>query len=280
MQNLKDYPISLAEVIRASTIVADYMSPSQMINYPVLSKLLGMNIWVKHENQNITGSFKIRGGLNLLSNVQQKGLAGVVTFSTGNHGLSVATAAMLHRLPAVVVVPEGANPVKTTLIREAGAQVIEAGKHFDEAALVVDAIACERGYYNVHPANEPHLINGVGTGFLEVFRSLPEIDAIVLPLGGGSEVAAAVVTLKALKPEVEIYAVQAELSCAAYKSWLTGKICESDNNTFAGGFATGTAYDTTFALYRDHLTDFVLLNEQEIMKGIALAAYHTHNLNN
>ncbi|WP_346349193.1 threonine ammonia-lyase [Shewanella electrodiphila] len=203
---------------------------------------------------------------------------GVVTFSTGNHGLSVATSAKMFGIPAIVVVPVGSNPVKIKLIKNAGADVIESGENFDEAAKVVTEINQTRGYYYVHPANEPLVVNGVGTEFLEIIEDIPDIDAVILPLGGGSEVASAVTVLKSISPRISIYAVQAELSSAAYQSWSSKEIVASSNQTFAGGFATGTAYETTFNIYRDKLDDFVLLSEQEILQGIALAAHHTKNL--
>lgn len=278
MKELKEHPISLHEVFKANKVVSQYLKPSPLTKYEGLSKLLGCNAYVKHENQNITGSFKIRGGINVMSHIKKSGVKGVVTFSTGNHGLSVATSAKLFDIPAIVVVPEGTNPVKVKYIKETGAEVVQAGKNFDESSLVVSEISKTKGYYYVHPANEPHLVNGVGTEYLEIMSELPDVDAIVLPLGGGSEVASAVTTLKSIKSEVDIYAVQAELSCAAYQSWKNQTILEGSNQTFAGGFATGTAYQTTFDIYKESLTDFILLSEHEILQGIALAAYYTRNL--
>ncbi|MBN0989883.1 threonine ammonia-lyase [Amphritea pacifica] len=278
MENLKEYPISLHEIYKAKKVVSAYMKPSPLIKYDGLSQLLGCEVYVKHENQNITGSFKIRGGINIMSHLKEAKVNGVVTFSTGNHGLSVATSAKLFDIPSIVVVPVGSNPVKIGLIKSAGAQVIEAGENFDEAAKVVAEINETKGYYYVHPANEPLIVNGVGTEFLEIIEDIPDIDAVILPLGGGSEVASGVSVLKSISPQISIYAVQAELSSAAYQSWCSKKIIASTNQTFAGGFATGTAYDTTFNIYRDKLDGFVLLSEQEILQGIALAAHHTKNL--
>lgn len=278
MDALKQHPISLHEVYLARKVVKQHVPPSPLTYYESLSQLLGCEAYVKHENQNITGSFKIRGGINLMSHVKHAGVSGVVTFSTGNHGLSVAKSAKLLGIPAIVVVPEGANPRKIALIQAAGAEVVEAGKDFDACSKVVEQISQSKGYYFVHPADEPHLINGVGTEFLDILDVLPDVDAVILPLGAGSEVAAAVTTLKAINPDIAIYAVQAELSCSGYRSWKAGSIENHPNATFAGGFATGTAYETTFTLYKDALTDFVLLSEQEILQGMALAAYHTRNV--
>ncbi len=122
------------------------------------------------------------------------------------------------------------------------------------------------------------MINGVGTEFLEIIEDLPDIDAVIVPIGAGSEAAAAITVFKEIKPDIEVFAVQAEQSAAAHKSWKEKKIVQADNTTFVGGFATGSAYEIPFSIYRDQLADFVLLSEQEIYRGIALAAWYTHNL--
>ncbi|MDW6004642.1 threonine ammonia-lyase [Vibrio mangrovi] len=278
MESLKHHPISLFEVLKAKSTISRYLSPSPLIRYENLSRTLNCHLYIKHENYNPTGSFKIRGGINIMSHIKDRQIKGVVTFSTGNHGLSVGTSAKQFNIPSIIVVPNETNPAKIQLIKDTGANVIEAGNNFDEAAQVVTALNEEKGYYYVHPANEPLLINGIGTEFLEIIETLPDIDAIILPLGGGSEVAATVTTLKILKPEIEIYAVQARASCAAYSSWKNREICMRNNGTFAGGLATGAGYETTFNLYKDALADFILLDEAEILRGIALAAHYTHNM--
>ncbi len=118
----------------------------------------------------------------------------------------------------------------------------------------------------------------MGTEFLEIIEALPGLDAVIVPIGAGSEAAAATLVLKAVKPEIEIYGVQASSSSAAYKSWQKGEIVSSENCTFAGGFATGTGYGVPFELYKNNLKDFVLISEDEIYEGIALAGHYTHNL--
>ncbi|MBM7071334.1 pyridoxal-phosphate dependent enzyme [Shewanella sp. 202IG2-18] len=232
----------------------------------------------KYENHNLTNSFKIRGGINVLHHVKQGGYEGVVTFSTGNHGLSVATAARLFGLKAKIVVPFGSNQSKISKIKATGAELIEFGSNFDEAASLVNDIAETEHLYFVHPANEPELINGVATEFLEAIEQQPDIDTVILPIGGGSELAAAVTVLKSINPKIEIIAVQAEASSAAYQSWKCGRITSDKNQTFAGGFATGTAYTTTFDIYKDALTDFVLLTEDDLWRSIGLVHHYTSNL--
>ena len=278
LDNVKQYPISLNEVIRARSIVSPFIKPTQLIRYEGLSRLLSAEIFIKHENHNPTGSFKIRGGTNLMHHLRQFNIAGVITFSTGNHGLSVATSAKWFGLEAVVVVPENNNPAKNRKIIEAGAELIEAGKTFEEASVKVEQLCQERGLYYVHPADQSHLVNGVGTGFLEILEDLPDIDMMIVPLGAGSEAAAAITVIKTIRPQAEIIAVQAQDSPAAYMSWKNKSLCTAENTTFAGGFATGKAYETTFKIYCDGLSDFVLLSEDEIYQSIGMAFYYTQNL--
>ncbi|MGB0721240.1 MAG: threonine ammonia-lyase [Gammaproteobacteria bacterium] len=274
----KEFPIGLDEVMKAREVVNLHLRPTLLHRYEGLSRLIGGDVYVKHEHQNPTGSFKIRGGLNLMHHLKARGTPGVLTFSTGNHGLSIATAAAMSGIPAAVVVPRGNNPAKNRAIIEAGAELIEAGGSFEEAANQVDDLVEERGWYYAHPADEPHLINGVGTEFLEIMKDLPDIDVMIVPVGAGSEAAAAATVLKAFHPLVEIIAVQAEAAPAACMSWKSQKIMSAANGTFAGGVATGSAYRTPFEIYHHALSDFVLLSEHELYEGIALGMYYTHQL--
>lgn len=275
---LKHYPITLKEVVRARPIVSTAIKPTQLIRYEGLSRLISADVYIKHENHNPTGTFKIRGGVNVMHHLKHCGITGVVTFSTGNHGLSVATSAQWAGLEAAVVVPEHNNPAKNRKILETGAELIESGTTFEQASTVVERLSQERGLYVVHPGDEPLIINGVGTEFLEILDEIPDLDVMLVPLGAGSEAAAAITVLKSIRPETEVIAVQAQHSPAAYNSWKSKSLCTAENTTFAGGFATGKAYATTFNIYRDGLDEFVLLSEDEIYTSIAMACYYTQHL--
>lgn len=273
-----DYPISLTEVFRAQQVIYQSIKPTPLTYYKSLSNLIGAEIFIKHENHLPGGSFKIRGGLNIMHHMKQQGITEVVTFSTGNHGISIATAAKMTGINATIVLPKGNNPEKNQRIIDAGANLVEAGDNFEQAAQECMRLQEEKHLHYIHAANEPHLINGVGTEFTEILKELPDIDAVILPIGGGSELSAAVTVLKAVNPDIEIYAVQAESAKAAYLSWSAGKIMQAPNHTFAGGFATGSSYEIPFEIYKDKLADFILLSEDEIREGIYLAMSHTHNL--
>ena len=270
--------INLDEVRRAREAVYSHIVPTQLTRYENLSRLLDANVCVKHENHNPTGTFKVRGDANLMHHLKKRGIEGVITFSTGNHGLSIATTAAWYGIDATVVVPENNNASKNRKIHETGAELIEAGKTFEESSETVKNILAERDLYYAHPANEPALINGVGTEFLEIVEKLPDMDALFVPIGAGSEAAAAVTVLKSLNPTLDIYGVQAECSPAAYLSWKSGVIESAANTTLADGFATGIGYEIPFEIYKDNLKDFVLLTENEICQVIAMAGYYTQNL--
>ena len=278
MTDHKKYPISFTEVLNARSVVYEHLIPTCLTRYENLSSLIDAEIFVKHENHNPTGSFKVRGGINLMHHLKNSNIEGVITFSTGNHGLSIAQSAAWFGLKATIIVPENNNPAKNRSIKSTGATLIEAGKTFEEASMVVKELTHEQSLYYAHPANEPHLINGVGTEFVEIIEECPELDAVILPIGAGSEAAVAVIVLKKINPDIQIFAVQAKCSSAAFQSWESGKILSSENTTFAGGFATGIAYETPFGIYKNNLKDFVILSEEEIYEGIALAGYYTHNL--
>lgn len=272
--------LSLSNVLAAREVLRPLLRPTPLRSYTSLNRFIGTEVYVKHENQNLTGTFKIRGSMNLMHTLRRKSSPpnGVITYSTGNHGISVATSAHQSELPAVVVVPEGSNPLKMQAIRDAGAELIEHGANFEEAGKKVEQLENERDLYFVHPANEPHLINGVATGFLEILEQVPDLDVLIIPIGAGSEAAAAITVCKQIRPQIDIIGVQAEAAPAAYSSWREKTLVSAPNTTFAGGVATGIAYELPFMLYRDQLADFILLSEDELYEGIALAAHHTRNL--
>lgn len=270
--------ISLARTLGARDIIRKHLAPTPLRRYPSLDRRIGAQVYIKHENHNPTGTFKIRGGITLMHHLADTGVSGVITYSTGNHGASVAASARLFGLTAVVVVPEESNPLKVKAIKDTGAELVAFGKDFEAAGREVARLVETRGLYFVHPANEPHLINGVGTEFVEIMEAVPDLDVMIVPIGAGSEAAAAVTVLGQIRPQTAIIAVQAQASNAAYLSWQSGKIVSAPNATFAGGVATGTAYEVPFGLYKDALADFVLLDENELYEGIALAAHHTRNL--
>ena len=164
----------LADVLAARQRIAPYLRPTPLYRYPALDALAGAQVWVKHENHQPVGAFKVRGGVNLVSQLTaDERRRGVITASTGNHGQSVAYAADLFGVRAIICVPEQANPVKVESMRALGAEVVFHGRDFDDAREHCEKLAAEHGYRYIHSGNEPLLIAGVATYTLEILEAQP-----------------------------------------------------------------------------------------------------------
>ncbi len=189
---------------------------------------------MKHENHLPVGAFKVRGGINLISQLSEaERAAGVACASTGNHGQSVAYAASLFGVRATVVMPDQANPVKVEAMRALGADVQFYGRDFDEAREQCEREAALHGYRYIHSGNEPDLIAGVGTCALEILESWPDAEVLVVPVGGGSGAAGACIVAQAVRPSIEVIGVQAEAAPAAFRSWQARALVEDSTSTFA-----------------------------------------------
>ena len=272
--------ITLQEIIAARRVVTHFLKPTPLIHYPELSDRLGFQAYIKHENHHPTSSFKVRGGLNFMHHLPQaQREKGVITATRGNHGQSIAYAATQFGVEATVVVPYGNNPEKNSAMQAFGAELIEHGADFDEALELCEKLQAERGLYYVHPCMEPALFHGVGTYSLEIFESLPNVDAIIVPIGGGSGCCGAIAVSKAINPNVKVIGVQAENAPAIYRSWKTGQRVETDScDTIADGIATRAPFPLPLSIIKEGVHDIVLLSEAELEEGIRLALRWTHNL--
>src|SRR5258707_1679889 len=237
-------PPDLGDVLAARRRIAPSLRPTPLYRYPALDALAGTRLWVKHENHQPVGAFKVRGGVNLLSQLSaDERQRGVITASTGNHGQSVAYAANLFGVHAIVCVPEQANPVKVESMSALGAEIVFHGQDFDDAREYCEKQSAEHGYRYVHSGNEPMLIAGVGTYALEILQTQPDIEVIVVPVGGGSGAAGACTVAKAVRPSIEVIGVQSEAAPAAYRSWKGRALVTDVTSTFAEGLATRPAFD-------------------------------------
>ncbi len=269
----------LADVFAARQRIAPYLRATPLYRYPGLDAITGTEVWVKHENHQPVVSFKVRGGVNLVSQLSaEERRRGVIAASTGNHGQSVAYAAELFGVRAVICVPEQANPVKVESMRAMGAEVILHGRDFDEAREYCEKQAVEHGYRYVHSGNEPLLIAGVATYTVEILEVQPDIEVIVVPVGGGSGAAGACLVAKAVRPSIEVIGVQSEAAPAAYRSWQAGTLVEDANSTFAEGLATRTAFELPQRILRDLLDDFILVSEDALKAATRLMIEKTRNL--
>jgi len=269
----------LADVFAARRRIEPYLKPTPLYRYPALDTLTGTRLWVKHENHQPVGAFKVRGGVNLVSQLTaDERQRGVIAASTGNHGQSVAYAADLFGVRAVICMPERANPVKVESMQALGAEVTFHGRDFDEAREYCQKQAAEHRYRYIHSGNEPALIAGVATGTLELIEARPDVEVIVVPVGGGSGAAGACVVAKAVRPSIEVIGVQSEAAPAAYRSWRVGSLVEDTTGTFAEGLATRTAFELPQQIMRELLDDFVLVSEEALRDATRLMIEKTRNL--
>jgi threonine dehydratase len=265
-----------ADVLAAREQIAPYLRPTPLFEYPALSELVGTETWVKHENHQPIGAFKVRGGVNLVSRLDDdERERGVITASTGNHGQSIAFAARLFGVRGIVCVPEGANPVKLASMRALGAELVVHGRDFDDAREHCERLADANGHRYIHSGNEPHLIAGVGTHTLEILEEQPEIDVVIVPIGGGSGAAGACIAGGA---SVEVIGVQSDAAPAAYRSWKERSLLEDRMGTRAEGLATRVAFELPQRILWEQLDDFVLVSEEELEEAVLRMLELTRNL--
>jgi threonine dehydratase len=269
----------LADVLAAKRRIAPYLAPTPLYRYPALDALTGAYLWVKHENHQPVGAFKVRGGINLLTQLtDQERTAGVTSASTGNHGQSIAYAANLLGVRAIICMPTEANPVKVESMQALGAELVFHGRDFDDAREHCEKLAAEHGYRYIHSANEPALLSGVGTYCLEILEAQPDIEVIIVPVGGGSGVCGTAITAKAIRPSIQVIGVQAEAAPSAYLSWRARQLTAATTRTFAEGMATRTSFELTQRIMWDLLDDFVLVSEDALKSATAAMIEKTRNL--
>ena len=267
------------DVLEARRRIRPYLARTPMFSYPAINELIGTDVYIKHENYQPVGAFKVRGGINLISQLSQEERArGVIAASTGNHGQSVSYAARLFGVVARIVVPEGANPGKVAAMRGMGAEVIMHGATYDEAKEYCEALAREHGYRYIHSGDEPLLIAGVATAALEMLEDEPGLETIIVPIGGGSGAAGASIVVDTLSPTTRVIGVQSLLSPAAFESWHQHRLVPALNRTFAEGLATGTSFELPQTIMWERLDDFILVSDEEIMQAMVWMIERAHTL--
>ncbi len=273
-------PPTIRDIVAARKRIAPHLNRTPLHTYPLLDDLLDTQAYVKHENHNPTGAFKIRGGLNLVAQLTPDERArGVITASTGNHGQSIALAAKIHGVKATICVPEGANPIKVASIRSYGATILEQGADYDEARLNAEHTAQQHGLRYIHSANEPHLIAGVGTLALEMIEDQPDLDAVIAPVGAGTCACGTAIAYKAISPQTRIIAVQTAALPAVYNSWHSGNLESTPPaKTIADGLGTRQAFELPVQILRQLADDFVLVTEPEIRAAIKHYADKAHTI--
>ncbi len=264
-------PPTFQDVLRAKRIISRHLQPTPLYNYPPLDRLLGTQVYVKHENYQPIGAFKVRGGINLISQLTpDEKERGVVTASTGNHGQSVAYAAKLFGVRATIIVPEGANPVKVEAMESQGAEVLVHGNDFDDAKDYCERLAREDGRRYISSGDEPLLIAGVGTHTLEILETLPDVEVIIVPVGGGSGASGACLVAKAVNPAIEVIGVQSDAAPAAYLTWKNRTATQSYMRSEAEGLATRAPFMLPQRIMWQYLDDFILVSDEELRQAVTL----------
>jgi threonine dehydratase len=276
------WPISFTDVLEAERRIRPYLTPTPLRRYAALDAAVGPGfaVFVKHENFQPINAFKVRNGLALVTALTEgERRRGIVAASRGNHGLGLAYAGALLGCPVTVCVPEGNNPEKNEAMAGFGARLVIQGRDYDEAANVADRLVRDEGLVLAHATNDSRVIAGAATITTEILREQPDLDVLVVAVGGGSQAVGALVAARELAPEASVYGVQAAGAAAAHDSWHAGRpLTRETAQTFADGLATRGAYEMTFPALRAGLAGFVTVTEAEIAEALRTLLRTTHSL--
>jgi threonine dehydratase len=273
-------PISVDDVWAAREVIDPYLKPTPLLRNLLLSARVGADTFVKLENVQSIGAFKIRGAINLLANLDKKQRKkGIVTATRGNYGAALAQASAMFKTRCTVFVPEGNSPDKNAAVEALGGELIIKGHDFDAAWDASVRHAWKIGAVSIHPAKRAELVAGQATVALEMLeQSDNKLDVVFVPVGGGSLGAGTTTVIKAMSPSTEVIAVQAENAPAFHHAWHTGDYAPMvAAKTIADGLATRVPVRYTLSMMKD-LDDFVLVSEEEICAAIRCYAQTIHQL--
>jgi threonine dehydratase len=271
--------LTLADVLAARDTIARHLPPTPMWSYPMLDAQVGATAYVKHENMQPVGAFKVRGGLHLLATMSPEDRSrGLVTYSTGNHAQSLAYAGRVFGVATTVVMPAAASPTKAEAVRALGGTVVLQGADLEAAQRHAEDLAASSGSRLVSPGDTPELLAGVGTVALEIFEAQPGLDALLVPVGSGTGASAACVVARELAPRCRVIGVQSAASPAGHDSWVAGACQRRPNRTRVDGLATGRGYEVPQRLLRELLADFLLVTDEQITDAQRLLARDAHTL--
>jgi len=269
---------TMEELDAARAIVADAMAPTPQYRWPLLDQAAGCEVWVKHENHTPVGAFKVRGGLVHMRRRSQAGqTGGVISATRGNHGQSIAFAARREGIAATIVVPHGNSVEKNAAMRALGAELVEAGRDFDEARTVADQLAEERGLDPV-PSFHPDLVVGVATYAYELLTAVPGLEVVYVPIGLGSGICAVIGVRDLLGLSTKVVGVVAEGAPAYAQSFAARRVIHTESvQTFADGVAVRTPDPIALGIILDGAERVVTISDDEIAEATRLLFASTHN---
>jgi threonine dehydratase len=262
--------VTLREIEQAATVIRGHVVETPFLHSRTLSEITGAEVWLKFENHQFTASFKERGAYNKLSSLDaEERRRGVIACSAGNHAQGVAYHARRLGIPATIVMPRYTPFVKVEQTRGHGAEVILEGDNFDGAKDFALKAAVERGLTLVHPYNDEKIIAGQGTCGLEMVRAVPQLDALVVAIGGGGLIAGISTAAKALKPAIEVFGVEVKRFPGMYHA-VKGTTPEFAASTIAEGIAVKEPGALTLPLIRKNVREIFLVDEGDIEEAIVM----------
>jgi threonine dehydratase len=271
---------TIDELEAATTLVRTFVPQTPAYAWPLLRNRLGVEVVVKHENHTPTGSFKARGGIVYLDAMRRHGRLpnGLVTATRGNHGQSIAVAALRSGLPCIIVVPEGNSTEKNAAMEAFGAELIVAGKDFDESRAVAAGIERERGYHLVSSFHR-EIVKGVATYAQELFADWSDLDVVYVPIGMGSGICGLITVRDLLGLKTEIVGVVADNAPAFALSFEAGRLISTASaRTFADGMACRDPQEEPFEIIKNGASRIVRVSDNEIAEAIRVIYTDTHNI--
>ena len=266
-------------VMRTYEAVSRVLPETPAWSYPLLNAEAGVEVVVKHENVQPTGAFKVRGGVALMATLSpEERRRGVVTASTGNHAQSLAWAGARSEVPVTVVVPVGAPARKVAAVRALGARVVVEGETMCESLAHAEALSLAEGMRMVSPGDEPAIVLGHATVYLELFRRHRGLRSVYAPVGSGSGAAGACLVRDVLAPECWVIGVQSSAAPAAHRAWKSGKPATVLSRTRVAGLAVGASFALTQSVLGRSLNDFILVDDDAIQHAVGLMSTHAHTL--
>lgn len=262
--------LTLNEIYRATHVLKNILRPTHLVAAPSVRP--GCNVFIKPENLQVTGSFKVRGSSYMISQLSDEEKArGVIASSAGNHAQGVALAAAAAGIKATICLPAGAPISKVEATKSYGAEICLVPGVYDDAYRKAIELRDEHGYTFVHPFDNPMVIAGQGTIGLEILDELPDVDAVIVPIGGGGLISGVAYALKQLNPNIKVYGVQAEGAPSMLRSIEDGKIERLPKvHTIADGIAVKEPGELTFKLCQQYVDKIVTVTDDEVCAAILL----------
>ncbi len=259
------------DVLQAAERIQPHVNRTPVLTSRTLNRMTGASLFFKGENFQKVGAFKARGACNAVFSLSDtEAERGVATHSSGNHAAAVAYAAGLRGIPAVVVMPDNAPPVKRAAVEGYGPRIVTSGSHPLDRERMLEEVVQETGATFIHPSNDPQVIAGQGTAALELLEEVPDLDVVMVPVGGGGLLAGTALAVAGRSPGTRVVAAEPRAVDDAYRSFRDGRIYPPTNaETVADGLRTFLG-DVNFPIIREHVDEIVTVSERGIVEAMRL----------